>query len=138
VIPCPSGAHDYHSIQGASRHRCRDRGAAAVEFALVLPVLLAVLFGVVVAGLVYVDHLQLQSAARDGARSGSLVSGSGCSAALDRVSDLGEGGTSCAETAVCPGTDSAVTLQLARQVSIPLLGDRTVNLSASAVYECLT
>ncbi len=103
-----------------------------------LPVLLAVLFAVVVAGLVYVDHLQLQSAARDGARAGSLVSGSACSTALTRVNGLSGGSTTCQETAACPGPESAVTLQLPRQVSIPLLGDRTVNLSASAVFECLS
>lgn len=103
-----------------------------------LPVLLAVLFAVVVAGLVYVDHLQLQSAARDGARAGSLVAGSACTTALGRVDDLGGGTTTCVETSSCPGPDSGVTLQLARQVSVPLLGDRTVNLSASAVFECLS
>ncbi len=115
----------------------RDRGVAAVEFALVLPVLLVVLFGIVVAGLVYVDHLQLQSAARDGARAGALAPGSACSTALDRVASVGDGATSCQETSTCPGADSALTLQLARQVSIPLLGERTVGLSASAAFTCL-
>lgn len=115
----------------------RDRGVAAVEFALVLPVLLVVLFGIVVAGLVYVDHLQLQSAARDGARAGALSPGAACSTALDRVAAVGDGATSCQETSTCPGVDSSLTLELARQVSIPLLGERTVGLSASAAFACL-
>lgn len=125
--------------EGAERgtQGLRDRGVAAVEFALVLPVLLVVLFGIVAAGLVYVDHLQLQSAARDGARAGALDPGSACATALGRVADVGGGATSCEEMSTCPGIDSSVTLQLARQVSIPLLGERTVGLSASAAFSCL-
>jgi Flp pilus assembly protein TadG len=117
--------------------RTRDHGVAAVEFALVLPLLVMLLFGVVVSGLVYFDHLQLQSAARDGARAGSLVASSACPTALGRLTKVQDGATTCKADLTCPGTDSSVTLQLARKVSIPLLGDRTVGLSASARYTCL-
>ncbi|MGM0929965.1 MAG: TadE/TadG family type IV pilus assembly protein [Actinomycetota bacterium] len=45
-----------------------ERGAAAVEFALVLPVLLLLLLGIVEFGRVYNAQMQLTAAARDGAR----------------------------------------------------------------------
>jgi Flp pilus assembly protein TadG len=56
--------------------RCRadaQRGAAAVEFALVLPVLLAVLMGVVEMGLALYDKAVLTHASREGARAGIVL-----------------------------------------------------------------
>jgi Flp pilus assembly protein TadG len=44
------------------------RGAAAVEFALVLPLLLALLFGIMEFGLVFKDQLAVLQAAREGSR----------------------------------------------------------------------
>lgn len=57
---------------GAVR-RMRERGAAAVEFALVLPVLLAVLMGVVEMGLALYDKAVLTHASREGARAGIVL-----------------------------------------------------------------
>lgn len=45
-----------------------DRGAAAVEMALVMPVLLLLLFGMVDIGRLLYTKVELSSAARDGAR----------------------------------------------------------------------
>ncbi len=45
-----------------------DRGASAVEFALVLPLLLLLLFGMVDFGRLLYTKVELTSAARDGAR----------------------------------------------------------------------
>lgn len=45
-----------------------ESGAAAVEFALVVPILLLLLLGIVEFGRVYNAQLQLTAAARDGAR----------------------------------------------------------------------
>jgi Flp pilus assembly protein TadG len=49
-------------------HWRSDRGAAAVEFALVFPVLVLILFGIVEFGSIYNAQLMLTSAAREGAR----------------------------------------------------------------------
>jgi hypothetical protein len=50
-----------------------ERGAAAVEFALVAPMLLMLLFGMVTSGLAYSDHLAITSAVREGSRFGAAV-----------------------------------------------------------------
>lgn len=49
-----------------------DRGAAAVEFALILPILLVLVLGIVQFGLTFTQWLEMVSAAREGARWGSL------------------------------------------------------------------
>ena len=54
--------------------RSRDRGAAAVEMALVLPVLLLVLGGIVDLGRAMYGQIIVSNAAREGARMASLPS----------------------------------------------------------------
>ncbi len=49
-----------------------DRGAAAVEFALVLPLVLFILFGVVDFGRAYMAQIALTQAAREGVRVAAL------------------------------------------------------------------
>jgi Flp pilus assembly protein TadG len=46
----------------------RERGAAAVEFGLILPVLLLIIGGIVDFGLMYYKQILLANAARDGVR----------------------------------------------------------------------
>ena len=119
-----------------------DTGVASVEFALVLPILVLLMFGVVVAGTVAAAQLQVQAAARDGARAGSLSSGGGCGVSLNRL-DAADGTGSpsvgqvtCTNLAVCPGTTSSVSVVATRTVSIPVLGNRQVTLDSVATYEC--
>jgi Flp pilus assembly protein TadG len=50
----------------------RDRGSATVEFALVLPLVLVVVLGLVQVGLVVRDRLLVESAARAGARAAAV------------------------------------------------------------------
>ncbi len=57
--------------------RWRDRGAAAVEFALVVPVLILLIFGAIEFGL-YVQSLTMtENAAREGVRLASLIGSRG-------------------------------------------------------------
>jgi Flp pilus assembly protein TadG len=51
----------------------RDRGAAAVEFALVLPILLLFVMGTIEWGWFFFTHQRVVNAAREGARAGTLV-----------------------------------------------------------------
>jgi hypothetical protein len=50
-----------------------DDGAALVEFALVFPILFALILGMVSAGLAWNQRLQLTHGAREGARYGAIV-----------------------------------------------------------------
>jgi Flp pilus assembly protein TadG len=62
----PSEAHA--SAGGSVRRRNCDRGAAAVEFALVMPVLLALVVGIAEFGRAYNVQTTLSGAAREGVR----------------------------------------------------------------------
>lgn len=56
-----------------AREPVRERGAAAVEFALLLPVLMALLVGTLELGLVLYDKAVLTHASREGARTGIVL-----------------------------------------------------------------
>lgn len=62
-----SGPHN-----GFRRPRKDERGAAAVEFALVAPILLILLFGVIRFGFVMSEKATVANAAREGVRFGSV------------------------------------------------------------------
>lgn len=49
-----------------------ERGQAMVEFALIVPMLLIVLFGIIDLGAALYDQVTLASAAQDGARTGAI------------------------------------------------------------------
>lgn len=55
-------------MPGHRRRRREERGAAAVEFALVVPILVVLLFGIVNVGIVLAQQLSLSNSARQAAR----------------------------------------------------------------------
>jgi hypothetical protein len=57
-----------------SRGAAADRGAAALEFALVVPVLVALVFGMIDYGLFFSDSLGARDGVRAAARQGSVAS----------------------------------------------------------------
>src|SRR5215470_9165028 len=61
----------------AAKRRHEERGASAVEFALVVPFLLLIVFGIIVYGMVFAQSLSLSNSARQAARSG-VISGTTC------------------------------------------------------------
>lgn len=62
------------------RRNDRERGAAAVEFALVVPILVALLLGIVDYGLLFTDTVSTRNGVREGARQGvvSNFTSTGC------------------------------------------------------------
>jgi hypothetical protein len=69
-------------LERPGQRRGRDRGAAAVELALVMPVLFMLLMGIINYGLWFNDSLQLRQGVREAARQAVVLvpfSGSGCS-----------------------------------------------------------
>ena len=116
-----------------------DAGLAAVEFALIVPLIVVLLFAVITAGTAAAGQLSLQAAARDGARSESVVPNSGCTTVIDRLGDTSAvvGDIVCTTAMSCPGERNNIEISANRIVSIPILGNRTIALSASASYECV-
>ncbi|MGH9003198.1 MAG: TadE/TadG family type IV pilus assembly protein [Acidimicrobiia bacterium] len=61
------------------QHPDSERGAALVEFALILPVLVVITFGMIGAGIAYNHKMDITYAAREGARYGSTLPLTQCS-----------------------------------------------------------
>ena len=81
-----------------ARSAARDRGAAAVEFALLLPVLLLLVFGIIDFGRALNAQITLTQAAREGARIAALGESnvvSGTQAAATGLSPVAVTVTSC-------------------------------------------
>ena len=71
------------------RRSQRARGAAVVEFAVVLPLLLTILFGIIEYGWVFMVRQTLQTSAREGARIAILqTSEEPYTAALSRIAEV--------------------------------------------------
>jgi Flp pilus assembly protein TadG len=144
---------------GRLQPRSRDEaGAVAVEFALVLPVLLLILFGVLEFGRVWSQVQVFQGAAREGARcaavrAGELAAGLTPCNIRDRVVQAAAPYTpaflpgaptvtingspapaGCTNTT--RGSDVKVSWVQPLQVSIPFWKDVTWNMTISGVFRC--
>ena len=63
------------------KRRTNEAGQAVVEFAIILPVLLMVLFAILQFGVVFNNYIQVTAAAREGARKASVSRSLGTAAA---------------------------------------------------------
>lgn len=134
------------------RRRADDRGAAAVEFAMLLPLLLLVLFGIVEYGSIFNAQLSLQHAAREGVRE-MVITGetdaardAAVAAAVGLDPDAME--VLVTPEAACSGTEPVTVEVRYRQPSLtglPVFASRfsgsvefgtVADLSATAVRQC--
>ncbi|MBT8225640.1 MAG: pilus assembly protein [Dactylosporangium sp.] len=88
---------------GTGGSRRRDRGAAAVELALVMPLLLLVLCGIIDFGRMYNTQITLTQAAREGARAAAYGQDPAARVSL-AGRDLPEAVSVTAST-TCPNSD---------------------------------
>ncbi len=128
--------------------RCRqeaERGAGLAEFALVLPILLMILFGIIEFGFALRRSQAIEAAAREGGRLASLQSTSAADVA-DRVGQALGLTTFDAPPVIsvdpsggCAGREGqsvTVTVSAPHRISIPLVIDRDLTLTGQSVYRC--
>ncbi len=58
------------TIRGVIHKIAEEKGAAAVEFAIILPLLVVFLFGIIEFGIIFYDKAMITNASREGARNG--------------------------------------------------------------------
>jgi Flp pilus assembly protein TadG len=125
--------------EGCDRFRAGERATAAVEFALVLPLILVMTLAVVEVGLLVKDRLVLQGAARAGAREAAVSADDGevRQSVIDAAASLDGSGIDVDVTRE-GGVGSAVTVTVVYHdtVAIPLvdwLFPSEIELGATAV-----
>jgi len=114
-----------------------ERGAALVEFALVLPILLVILLGILDFGLYYYNDLQLTHVARDAARYLSVGKVDDASAAIADATLVSTTLGTPTLDAGTSGNEATVTLTAVYHCLTPLpqiVGiDQDIDINASAV-----
>ena len=128
----------------------REDGVAAVEFAIILPVLALILFGVLEFGRVWSQYQLFQGAAREGARCAAVASTSDCDP-ITEVENAAEPFTPEKPITIsmvnggsrpdgCEATDAGQDIQVSwkqpLQIEIPFWKNTTVTPTIKAVFRC--
>jgi uncharacterized membrane protein len=85
---------------------------------------------------VFFDQLHLQAAARDGARAGAAQITNACTVANTSLSNNSVGTVTCTTVTTCSSGAVKLSLTAVKPYSVPLLGQRTVTLSATSTFVC--
>lgn len=160
----PGMSRTTRETRAAGDRRRSDSGSAAVELALVLPIFVTLVFGIISFGIVFAQNLALGNAAREAARSG-VVENRTCgqirSTATDAANSLAmqgtnvtisikRGQTAATATSACGGGDSVspcdgsadgdsiyVRLDFTSELIIPLaLVKDSFPISGDGVFRC--
>ena len=120
--------------------RGEDQGSAAVEFALVLPVLVLILFGIIDFGRMLNARITLSEAAHEGARAAAILDDQGEAEAVI-AAVMGSTPYTVVRIDVCNGSfggNATVTLTHAFGFTTPFVGgDNGLVLTSTAVVPCL-
>jgi Flp pilus assembly protein TadG len=129
------------------RHLGNERGVASLEFVLILPILLFVLFASVELSRAWFTMNLLTTAAREAARAGVVATPDAVQAAgtarLNALLGAGNwsGTVTCNPAPCATGTDSRVQVNVSMQFTtvlptlLPMLGSITLQQTASMRYE---
>lgn len=121
-----------------TKRRRDDRGAAMVEFAIVLPILLMLLLGIIEFGRAYNTQVSIQAAAREGARELALRKSSSDVETRTRAAAPSVTIDSISQTA-CPATgdgQARVVITESFTFGIPFVPLGTKTLKATGVMRC--
>lgn len=115
-----------------------DSGAAAVEFALILPILFLLVFGIFEFGRAYNAQVSLTGAAREGARHMAVANDvSAAQAKVIAAAALATAPTVTISPTTCaPSTDVTVTAVSNINYNIPFFGTGTWAVTGKAVMRC--
>lgn len=137
----------------------REHGAAAVEFALVLPLFLLVVFGIITYGFVFAQELALSNAARQGARFGVVadrtcadissevansattlgMTGSGITVKITRGAGF-DCTTAPADARPCAGSSSEDSVQVTAKFTsvpiVPMILVDDIELEGTGAFRC--
>jgi len=127
-----------------------ERGASAVEFALVLPILLVLTLGIINFGYLFGQQLSLNQAVREGARAAVVVDGLQGVTVEEKVQDALGGMIPKTAVTASSDTDCATTTGVGQTLTVsaeakdtkllvpmPIPGfPASFDLSAEAVFRC--
>ena len=132
----PSPATTLKLLRKFRRNR---RGSAAVEFALVLPVLMLLLFGIIDFGRMMNARITLSEAAHEGARAAAVAGDDAAVATIGKVMGSMASGMNTPTIDGCDGSfadEARVTLSYQFTFAAALFGDG-MTMTATAVVPCL-
>jgi Flp pilus assembly protein TadG len=126
--------HMQHRI-GLARN---DDGAAMVEMAIILPLLVLLLMGIVEFGRAYNTKITLTHATREAVRVYSISgdTGDAADAVVAASHPLNPALLSVSTTACEEGEPTSVTATYPFSYDIPLFGSATISMSSTAVMRC--
>lgn len=116
----------------------RDDGAALVEFALVLSLLVLITFGIIEFGRAYNAQVTLTHATREGVRVLAITGDEAAAVATtkDAATSLPSASVSVSTQSCIPGFPTKVYASYPLTYDIPFFGSATITLDAEAVMRC--
>jgi len=116
----------------------REDGNTLVEMALVLPLLVVLVFGIVEFGRAYNAQVTLTHAAREGVRVLALTGdgGEAADAARNAATSLSPGQLSVSTSDCDPGEPAELTITYPFSFEVPLIGTDTMTLTGTGVMRC--
>lgn len=115
-----------------------ERGSALVEFALVVPVLVMLVFGIVEFGRGYNAKITVTHAAREGARVLALTADAAAAqdAAKDAATSLNPDDLTVTTSSCTPGSPASVTISYPFTYGVPFVGNGTATIKSTGVMRC--
>ena len=119
-------------------HGDRDRGASMVEAAIVLPILVLLVFGIVEFGRAFNAQVTLTHAAREGVREYAINQDLAVAetVAVNAATSLDSSLMNVSATACDPGLPTTLTITYQFSYEIPFMGSNTANMTGKGVMRC--